>query len=138
MLMKIKLSLFSSAFIVALVAVALSNSSFGQGYGSQQGGNNKPAAAGTPATGRNAGRKPGEVLTGGAIVATPITEEEAKKKYPMPGGKAYPVGDRDIHKPSGWVTSPHSGQDFDCSQIPYGGLVLDTKANKVFVRPKTK
>lgn len=90
------------------------------------------------AGGKGGGKKPGEVLTGGAIVATPITEEEAKKKYPMPGGRAYPVGDRDIHQPSGWIYSPYSHQLFDCTQIAYGGLVLDTKANKVFVRPKTK
>jgi hypothetical protein len=92
----------------------------------------------TDSTGKGAGRKPGEVLTGGAIVATPINEEEAKKKYPMPGGKAYPVGDRDIHQPSGWIYSPYTRQLFDCTSIAYGGLVLDTKVNKVFVRPKTK
>jgi hypothetical protein len=122
-------------FIAVILVIGFAGSARSQ-YGSGQG----PAqpVTGASASGRNAGKKPGEVLTGGAIVATPITEEEAKKKYPMPGGKAYPVGDRDIHKPSGWVTSPYSGQDFDCTQIPYGGLVLDTKVNKVFVRPKTK
>jgi len=71
----------------------------------------------------------------GAIVATPITPQEAAKKYPAPKGK-YPTGERDPHKADGVVTSPYPPRtDFDCSNVPHGGLVLDTHVNKVFVRP---
>jgi hypothetical protein len=80
-------------------------------------------------------KKPGTVLTGGAIVATPVTKEEAAKKYPLPAGKNYPAGDRDIHKPSGWVNSPYSRDVYDCSNIARGGLVIDTHVNKLFTRP---
>ena len=121
-------------FLMTIVATCLSFSPIFAQYGQQP-----PSQPGTGASPGQAGaKKPGEKLTGGAIVATPITEEEAKKKYPMPGGKAYPPGDRDIHQPSGWIYSPYTRQLYDCTQIPYGGLVLDTKVNKVFVRPKTK
>jgi hypothetical protein len=72
---------------------------------------------------------------GGAVVATQITPQEAAKKYPAPKGK-YPMGERDAHKADGVVTSPYPPRtDFDCGQIPHGGLVLDTHVNKVFVRP---
>jgi hypothetical protein len=72
---------------------------------------------------------------GGAVVATPITPQEAAKKYPASKGK-YPAGERDPHKPDGIVNSPYPPRtEFDCSNIPHGGLVLDTHVNKVFVRP---
>ena len=72
---------------------------------------------------------------GGAAVATPITPQEAAKKYPAPNGK-YPMGERDPHKASGLVTSPYPPHtEFDCSQVPHNGLVVDTRVNKVFVRP---
>ena len=72
---------------------------------------------------------------GGALVATPITPEEAAKKYPAPKGK-YPLGERDPHKGSGLISSPYPPhQVFDCSNIAHGGLVLDTHTKKVFVRP---
>jgi hypothetical protein len=68
-------------------------------------------------------------------VATPITPQEAAKKFPAPNGK-YPLGERDPHKPSGVVASPYAPHTpYDCSKIAHGGLVLDTKVNKVFVRP---
>ena len=71
----------------------------------------------------------------GAIVATPISPQEAAKKYAAPKGK-YPMGERDPHKADGVVNSPYPPRtEFDCSQIPHGGLVLDTHVNKVFVRP---
>jgi hypothetical protein len=71
----------------------------------------------------------------GAIVATPISPQEAAKKYAAPKGK-YPMGERDPHKADGIVNSPYPPRtEFDCSQIPHGGLVLDTHVNKVFVRP---
>jgi hypothetical protein len=69
-------------------------------------------------------------------VATPITATEAAKKYPPSKGGSYPVGERDPHKADGIVSSPYPPrQEFDCSKIAHGGLVLDTRANKVFVRP---
>jgi hypothetical protein len=72
---------------------------------------------------------------GGAAVATQLTPQDAAKKYPASKGK-YPMGERDPHKADGVVTSPYPPRtDFDCSQIPHGGLVLDTHVNKVFVRP---
>jgi hypothetical protein len=72
---------------------------------------------------------------GDVAVATPITPEEAAKKYPAPNGK-YPMGERDPHKPSGIVSSPYAPHtQFDCSKIAHGGLALDTKTNRVFVRP---
>jgi hypothetical protein len=69
------------------------------------------------------------------IEAKQITKEEAEKKYPSPKG-GYPSGERDPHKPSGQVSSPYPPhQVYDCSKIGHGQLVLDTRANKVFVRP---
>jgi hypothetical protein len=69
-------------------------------------------------------------------MATPITPEEAAKKYPPPKGGTYPPGERDPHKPSGQIMSPYPPRTvYDCSKIGHGGLVLDTHVNKVFVRP---
>ena len=70
-----------------------------------------------------------------AIEAKPISKEEAQKKYPARGG-AYPAATRDPHDPTGVVQSPYPPHErYDCSKIAHGGLVLDTKVNKVFVRP---
>jgi hypothetical protein len=70
-----------------------------------------------------------------ALEGTPITKSDAEKKYPAKGG-AYPVGQRDPHDANGIVTSPYPPHErYDCSKVAHGGLVLDTKANKVFVRP---
>jgi hypothetical protein len=71
-----------------------------------------------------------------AIEATGITKADAEKKYPPPAG-GYPTGDRDPHDPSGLVISPYPPhQKYDCSKkVAHGGLVLDVKVNKVFVRP---
>ena len=72
----------------------------------------------------------------GSVVATPISATEAAKKYPPPKGGSYPMGERDPHKASGIVISPYPPrQEFDCSKIAHGALVLDTRANKVFLRP---
>jgi len=71
----------------------------------------------------------------GAIEAKAITKAEAEKKYPVKGG-AYPAGQRDPHDPSGIVVSPYPPHEkYDCSKVAHGGLVVDVKANKVFVRP---
>jgi hypothetical protein len=70
-----------------------------------------------------------------AVPATAITKADAEKKYPPRGG-SYPVGQRDPHDPSGVVGSPYPPHEkYDCSKIAHGGLVLDTKVSKVFVRP---
>ena len=70
-----------------------------------------------------------------ATEATAITKADAEKKYPIKGG-AYPVGQRDPHDPSGVVVSPYPPHEkYECSKVAHGGLVVDTKANKVFVRP---
>ena len=71
----------------------------------------------------------------GAVEAKAITKAEAEKKYPMKGG-AYPTGQRDAHDASGIVVSPYPPHEkYDCSKVAHGALVVDTKANKVFVRP---
>jgi len=71
----------------------------------------------------------------GAVEATPITKSDAEKKYPSKGG-SYPVGQRDPHDASGIVVSPYPPHEkYECSKIAHGGLVVDPKANKVFVRP---
>ena len=71
----------------------------------------------------------------GATPATAITKAEAEKKYPMKGG-SYPTGQRDPHDPSGVVQSPYPPHEkYDCSKVAHGGLVVDVKVNKVFVRP---
>ena len=70
-----------------------------------------------------------------AIPAEAISKEEAQKKYPSRGG-SYPAAQRDPHDPSGVVQSPYPPHErYDCSKVAHGGLVLDTKVNKVFVRP---
>ena len=70
-----------------------------------------------------------------AIPAKGITIADAQKKYPVKGG-AYPTGQRDPHDPSGVVRSPYPpNEKYDCSKIAHGGLVIDEKAQKVFVRP---
>ena len=84
---------------------------------------------------QGADTRTGGAQSGTAIVATPITPGEAAKKYPAPNGK-YPNGERDPHKASGIVNSPYPPHTaFDCSKVAHGGLVVDTRANKVFVRP---
>ena len=71
----------------------------------------------------------------GATQATAITKAEAEKKYPPRGG-SYPTGQRDAHDPSGVVVSPYPPHEkYDCSKVAHGGLVVDVKVNKVFVRP---
>ena len=138
--MKTKMSLFCGALIA--LSLILDGTLFAQmgGYGGgpKSNSSSNSSKAGANPSASPGGKKPGEVLTGGAIVATPITEQEAMKKYPPPNGKSYPVGERDNHQPSGWIISPYSHKVFDCSNIPQDGLALDTRVNKVFVRPRTK
>ena len=76
-----------------------------------------------------------EQVEHGALPATAITKPEADKKYPTKGG-SYPPGTRDPHDPSGVVVSPYPPHEkYDCSKVAHGGLVVDVKVNKVFVRP---
>jgi|ERR1051326_5635888 hypothetical protein len=71
-----------------------------------------------------------------ATPATAISKADAEKKYPPRSGGGYPVGQRDTHDPAGVVSSPYPPHErYECSKIAHGALVLDTKVNKVFVRP---
>jgi hypothetical protein len=126
--MKTKLFALLSAIAVSCLALILSNTAAGQESSS------KSHTGGTASS--TSAQPPGSKASGGAVVATPIRPEEAAKKYPPPNGKKYPVGERDPHKAPGIVNSPYPPRvEFDCSQIPSGGLVLDTRVNQVFVRP---
>ena len=123
--MKTKLVTIVSVVAVSWLALIFSGTAVGQDSGSY-----KP-----PSGASQAAAAPGSQGLSGAPVATPITPEEAAKKYPASNGH-YPVGERDPHKNSGVVSSPYPPhKEFDCSKIAHGGLVLDTRANKVFVRP---
>jgi hypothetical protein len=69
------------------------------------------------------------------MTATAITKADADKQYPPKGGH-YPPGTRSPHDPSGVVTSPYPPyQQYDCSKVAHGGLVLDVRAKHVFVYP---
>src|ERR1700730_2255451 len=128
--MKTKLVTVVSIVAVSWLALIFSNTAVGQG---RSGGDYARPPSGASQAG--AAPSPGSQATGGVPVATPITQEEASKKYPAPNGR-YPVGERDPHKGSGVITSPYPPhKEFDCSKVAHGGLVLDTRANKVFVRP---
>ena len=115
--MKTKLSLITVVPLLVLLSVALCVTALAQ----------KPSNSNQP--------KPGTILTGNVIVATPITKEEAAKKYPAPRG-GYPPGDRPYSHNPGHILSPYPPhQEYECSSIAHGELVLDTHVNKVFVRP---
>jgi|SRR5215475_10112433 len=69
------------------------------------------------------------------MTATAITKADADQKYPAKGGQ-YPRGNRNPHDPSGVVTSPYPPyQQYDCSKVAHGGLVLDVRAKHVFIYP---
>ncbi len=70
------------------------------------------------------------------MTATAITKADAEKQYPAPKGGHYPPGTRSPHDPSGVVTSPYPPyQQYDCSKVAHGGLVVDVRAKRVFVYP---
>jgi hypothetical protein len=125
--MKTRLIAVVSAVAVSCLTLILSNTAVAQmreGQSYQQTNPKNPDSS-----------KVSKQGTGGAIVATPITPQDAAKKYPAPKGK-YPMGERDPHNADGVVNSPYPPRTaFDCSSVPHGGLVLDTHVNKVFVRP---
>ena len=124
---KTRLIAFVSAVAVSGLTLILSNTAVAQmreGQSYQQANPKKPDSSQVSQQGK-----------GGATVATQISPQDAAKKYPAPKGK-YPMGERDPHKADGVVNSPYPPRtEFDCSNIPHGGLVLDTHVNKVFVRP---
>ena len=124
---KTRLIAFVSAVAVSCLTLILSNTAVAQmreGQSYQQANPKKPDSSKVSKQGAS-----------GAVVGTPITPQEAAKKYPPPKG-GYPKGERDPHKADGVVNSPYPPRtEFDCSNIPHGGLVLDTHVNKVFVRP---
>lgn len=131
--MKTKLVAVVYAVAVSWLALIFSHTAIAQtgrpgGYESSK--PKPPTGGGNSAS--EAARSQGK---GAANMATPISPEEAAKKYPAPKG-GYPAGERDPHKASGMINSPYPPhQEFDCSQIAKGGLVLDTRVNKVFMRP---
>ena len=116
-----------SAVAVSCLTLILSNTAVAQmreGQSYQQANPKKPDSSQVSQQGK-----------GGATVATQISPQDAAKKYPATKGK-YPMGERDPHKADGLVNSPYPPRtEFDCSNVPHGGLVLDTHVNKVFVRP---
>jgi hypothetical protein len=125
--MKTRMIAVVSAVAVSCLTLILSNAAVAQmreGQSYQQANPKAPDSS-----------KVSKQGVGGAVVATPITPQEAAKKYPAPKGK-YPMGERDPHNADGVVNSPYPPRTaFDCSNVPHGGLVLDTHVNKVFVRP---
>jgi len=124
--MKTKLFTVVSAVTMSWLALILTEVAM-----AQRSENYRPPSTSNPSTSQPSQQQG----AGGAVVATQITPQEAAKKYPSPKG-TYPTGERDPHKASGVVSSPYPPHtEFDCSKVPHGGLVLDTRANKVFVRP---
>jgi hypothetical protein len=131
--MKTKLSLVGAALTAVALSLIVSGTAVAQMYGrSQNTGSSKTA----PAEGTSPdAKKPGSVVAGGVIVATPITKGEAAKNYPAPKG-GYPLGERDPAAHSGLIISPYPPhKTFDCSKIGHNELALDTYAKKVFTRP---
>jgi hypothetical protein len=127
--MKMKLTAVFSVVAVTLIGLILANTTFAQGGESMRKSTSTSTSSSTQPQGAAAQG------AGGAIVATQVTPQEAAKKYPPPKN-GYPKGERDPHKASGVISSPYPPHtEFDCSQIPKGGLVLDSHVNKVFVRP---
>jgi hypothetical protein len=86
--------------------------------------------------GQMSGRDPVDSRTSHPVMTgEAITKADAEKKYPPRGGH-YPPGTRNPHDPSGVVTSPYPPyQQYDCSKVAHGGLVLDVRAKHVFVYP---
>jgi hypothetical protein len=127
-IMNVKTSLIAVVSAVAVsLTLILSNTAVAQ---MKEGQSYQQANPKTPDT-----SKVSKQGVGGAAVATAITPQDAAKKYPAPKGK-YPMGERDPHNADGVVNSPYPPRTaFDCSNVPHGGLVLDTHVNKVFVRP---
>ena len=86
--------------------------------------------------GQMSGRDPVDSRTSHPVMtATAITQADAEKKYPAKGGH-YPRGNRSPHDASGVVSSPYPPyQQYDCSKVAHGGLVVDVRAKHVFIYP---
>lgn len=70
--------------------------------------------------------------------ATPISQQDAMKKYPPPPG-GYPAAERPRMgqgQTGGIYISPYSGRRFDCREVKGNELVLDPFAKKVFKLPQ--
>ena len=87
--------------------------------------------------GQMSGRDPVDSRTSHPVMtATAITQADAEKKYPAPKGGHYPRGNRSPHDASGVVSSPYPPyQQYDCSKVAHGGLVVDVRAKHVFIYP---
>jgi hypothetical protein len=135
--MKTKLTLIGAILMASFFAFGVSHVALGQQGSYGQKTNTSTSSTGGSAAAKDSGEaKPGTVLAGGVIVATPITQEEAMKKYPPPSSGKYPSGDRPYSHTPGHILSPYPPhKEFDCSKIGHGELVLDTWTKKVFVRP---
>ena len=124
--------MLTAYFVCGVSAVAFAQYQKGGGTSSSS----TSSKAGAAGAADSASAKPGTVLPSGVIVATPITKEEATKKYPPPGSGKYPTGDRPYSHTPGHILSPYPPhKEFDCTNIGRGDLVLDPYAKKVFVRP---
>jgi hypothetical protein len=131
--MKTKLVRVISVMGAGWLALMLANSALAQMPRSGSEYSKQPAGSQTSTAATQASKTTGAQ---GAKMATPITKEDAAKKYPPPKSGQYPMGERDPHKATGVVNSPYPPRtEYDCSQINHGDLVLDTRVNKVFVRP---
>ena len=99
----------------------------------------RPPAGSTQAPGKNEPSGSKVTALGGVEKATPISEEEATKKYPAPRS-GYPTAELTQGPSTGYssavVQSPYPPHHkFDTSAIPRGGLVLDPYAKHVFKKP---
>jgi hypothetical protein len=131
--MKTKLIRILSTLVAVWLGLVLADSALAQ---TSRGATEQAKQPPTGLAPSNVGGANKTTGAGGAKMGTAITKEEALKKYPPPKSGQYPMGERDPHKSSGVVNSPYPPHtEYDCSNIAHGGLVLDARVNKVFVRP---
>src|SRR3989442_12867690 len=100
--MKTKLIAVLSAMAVSWLALIFASSAVAEGPRSAASESSQRPGASPPSSSSQTTATKG---AGCAILATPITPEEAKKKYPAPKGSD-PSGEIDPHKPSGVISSP--------------------------------
>jgi hypothetical protein len=132
--MKTKLVRFVCLMAISGLALIVANSALAQMQ--QSGSSNYSKQPSTNAMAPSTTQASKTTGANGTTMATPITKEEAAKKYPPPKSGQYPAGERDPHKASGVITSPYPPHtEYDCSKINHGDLVLDTHVKRVFIRP---
>ena len=130
--MKTKFVRFVWLMVASGLALIVANSALAQMQRSGSDYSKQPSTSSMSSSTTQASKTTG---ASGTTMATPITKEEAAKKYPPKSGQ-YPAGERDPHKASGVITSPYPPHtEYDCSKINHGDLVLDTRVNRVFLRP---